>query len=84
MQSNYRDDLERLLTQYALYLFEQIVETENLYQSCTRWEVNLILRYHSQAVLGILREWTPEDTKNLDRIVHQVYLLMAGQIQPHN
>ena len=84
MQSNYRDDLERLLTQYALYLFEQIVETENLYQSCTRWEVNLILRYHSQAVLGILREWTPEDTKNFDRIVHQVYLLMAGQIQPHN
>lgn len=84
MQGNYRDDLERLLSQYAYRLFEQVIEEGGLYRDYTRWEVKLILRYHSQAILGILREWTDEDTKNLDQIVHQVYRLMSGAVSPHS
>lgn len=82
MQTNYREELEQLLTQYVYRLFDQIVEDENLYQNCSRSELNLILRYHSQAILGILRNWTEEDSKNLEQIVHQIYLLMSGQISP--
>ena len=55
---------------------------ERLYQKCTHFEVKLIMRYHSNAVIGILREWTDEDTKNLDRIAHEIYLLMAGKVSP--
>ncbi len=82
MQSNYRDELERLLTQNIYNLFEQVIDSGNLYRNNTRLEVKLILRYHSQAILGILREWTDEDTNNLDTIVRQVYLLMTGKTSP--
>lgn len=40
------------------------------------------LRYHSQAILGLLRHWTDADTKNLDQIVHIVFQLMTEGISP--
>ncbi len=82
MQSNYREELERILAQYAQRLFEQICDEEGLYRSCTRFEVKLILRYHSQAIIGLLRHWTEEDTKNLDEIVHVTFRLMTEGISP--
>ena len=63
-------------------LFESIVEEENLYRNYSRQELKLILRYHSHAIFGILQDWTPEDTKNLDMIVHEVYLIMMGKNAP--
>ena len=84
MQSNYRDELAHLLTQNIYNLFEHIIESGNLYRSNSRLEVKLIIRYHCQAVLGLLREWTDEDTRNLDMIAHQVYVLMAGESSPMN
>ena len=82
MQSNYREELEQLLTQHVQHLFEQVCDEEGLYRSCTRSEVGLILRYHSQAVMGLLRSWTQADTKNLDEIVHTVFRLMTEGISP--
>ena len=82
MQSSYRDELGRLLTENIYRLFERVIEDGGLYRSCTRLEVRLIMRYHCNAILGLLREWTDEDTKNLDAIVHQVYLLMTGRTSP--
>ena len=82
MQSGYREELEQMLTRYVYHLFEKTIESERLYQKYTHFEVKLIMRYHSNAVIGILREWTDEDTKNLDRIAHEIYLLMAGKVSP--
>ena len=84
MQSNYRDELEQIITRYAYRLFGHVIERKNLYRGRTRSEVKLILRYHSQAIMGILREWTDEDTENLDEIVCLVYLLMTEGISPLN
>jgi AcrR family transcriptional regulator len=84
MESGYRYELEHMLTQYLYRFFEKVIEEENLYQGSSYYEIRLIMRYHSQAVMGILREWTEEDTKNLDRIVHEVYLLMAGKVTPRS
>lgn len=82
MQSSYRDELEQLLAQNIYRLFDSIVERENLYQSCTRAELQLVLRYHSQAMLGLLRQWSAQDQAHLDLIVHTVYRLMIGEIAP--
>lgn len=82
MASNYGKELERTLVQGAYELFEGIVEQENLYQNYSRQELKLILRYHSRAILGLFQDWTPEDTKNLDMIVHEVYLILIGKIIP--
>lgn len=82
IESHYRDELEQFLEQYIQRLFEQVCEEEGLYRNCTHFETRLILRYHSQAVLGILRSWTQADTKNLDEIVHTVFRLMTEGISP--
>lgn len=82
MESNYGEEIERLLRQQIYRLFERAVEEKHLYRSCSQSELKLILRYHSSAVIGLLQEWTEEDTRNLDQIAHEVYLLMAGGISP--
>ena len=82
MESNYRDELERLLTQSVQRLFEQVCDEDGLYQHCSHFEVKLILRYHSQAIMGILRNWTEADTRNLDQIVHTTFRLMTEGISP--
>lgn len=82
METNYRYELEQLLTQHVTHLFEQLCDEEGLYQNCSRMEVNLILRYHCQAIMGILRNWTDADTENLDQIVRVVYRLMTEGISP--
>lgn len=82
LHGSYRDELEGLLTQYVQNLFEQMCDEEGLYRSCSRFEVRLILRYHSQAVIGLLRNWTEADTQNLDQIVHTVFRLMTEGISP--
>ena len=82
MQSNYGKEIEQMLVQNVYELFESVVEEQNLYQAYSRQEVKLILRYHSRAILGLLQDWTAEDTRNLDTIVHEVYQLMLGEIRP--
>lgn len=82
METNYRNELEQMLTQYTIHLFKQMCDEEGLYQNCSRLEVDLILRYHSQAIMGFLRNWTETDTKNLDQIVRVIYRLMTDGIPP--
>ena len=82
MESNYGEEMEHLLRQQIFRLFERAVEEARLYQSCSQSELKLILRYHSSAVIGLLQEWTEEDTRNLDQIAHEVYQLITGGISP--
>lgn len=82
MQSNYRDELERILTQSILDFFRQAVETDHLYPTCSRFEVDFIVKYHAQAILGLLRNWTEKDNEHLDQISHILYRIMLGEIPP--
>ena len=82
METNYADEIETLVTEELYKLFEQLIEDEGLYQDCSRSQIDLFLRYHTQAIMGLIRTWTDNDTKNLDRIVHDIYLLVSGQIKP--
>ena len=77
-----RDESEQFLAQYFQRIFEQVCDEEGLYQNYSRAQTRLILRYHSQAILGLLREWTEADTKNLDQIVHTVFLLITEGLPP--
>lgn len=64
----------------AVYL--QVAERHGLYAQCSHWELKLVMRYHSQAVLGILRSWSEADSDDLDHIVHVVHQLIVGEISP--
>lgn len=82
MQTGYRDELERMITDAIYRCFAEVVEREDLYRGYSRAEVRLILRYHTQAVTGLLESWTDEDSKNLDQIVSLVYRMVQGEISP--
>ena len=82
IESNYGREIEQILVKLAYELFEAVVEQENLYENYSHQEMKLILRYHSGAIIGLLRSWTAEDTKNLDGIVHEVHRIMMGEIVP--
>ena len=77
MESNYRDELERYLTEYTYRLLERLCDEYGLYQDRSRFEFSLILKYHSQAILGLMKNWTKADTENLDQIVHTIFSLMT-------
>ena len=82
LESNYGNELEALFSHYFCQLFEQLAEKKDMYKNCTRLEAGLILRYHSYAIIGLLQNWTDADTKNLEQIVHLVYLLISEGISP--
>ena len=71
------------MEQHIYHLFEVVMEAGDMYKDRSRFESQFILRYHSQAVMGILRGWTDSDTEHLDEIVHLTYLLLKGEISPY-
>lgn len=80
--SNYREELEEISRRYIQQFFADAAESQNYYQQCSAAEAKIILRYHSQAILGLLQEWTEQDTEQLDQIVHTVYRLLMDGIPP--
>ena len=84
MDSNYGPELEQLLRQYTQRFFDRSAEKRNFYAGSSPAESRFILRYHRHAIMGLLREWTEEDTAHLDDIVRTVCRLMADGIQPQD
>lgn len=82
MGSAYRDEVERMVYQYTERYFSLVAEGKNFYLDCTRLETKIIIRYHSQAIFGLLKDWTEDDTRHLNQIVHTVYRLMMEGIPP--
>lgn len=82
LRTNYRDEITRMVEEQLFTFFLQVAERHGLYAQCSHWELKLVMRYHSQAVLGILRSWSEADSDDLDHIVHVVHQLIVGEISP--
>ena len=82
LQTNYRDEIERMVEEQLFTFFLRVVEKRGLYAQCSHADLKLVMRYHSQAVLGLLKNWTEADSGDLDHIVHIVHQLVAGEISP--
>ena len=80
--TNYRDEIERMVEEQLFTFFLRVVEKRGLYAQCSHADLKLVMRYHSQAVLGLLKNWTEADSGDLDHIVHIVHQLVAGEISP--
>ena len=80
MQSNYGEELKKLLRQSFQQYFLMASQQKNFYPNCPHSQLRIILRYHCQAIMGLLEEWTEEDTAQLDQIVHTVYRIMTAEI----
>ena len=82
MRSNYGEDLRRLLRQGFQRYFAIASQRKNFCPRCTHTQLRILQRYHCQAIMGLLEEWTEEDTQRLDEIVHTVYHIMTAEIPP--
>ena len=82
LRTNSRDEITRMVEEQLFTFFLQVAERHGLYAQCSHWELKLVMRYHSQAVLGILRSWSEADSDDLDHIVHVVHQLIVGEISP--
>ena len=80
IKSNYGEELKRLLCQSFERYFALASQRKNFYPNCPHSQLQIILRYHSQAIMGLLEEWTEEDTQRIDQIVHTVSVNLARQM----
>lgn len=77
MAMNYRDEMERIISNGMVNLFTRIAKEAGRLNGMTTDEQQFIIRYHSRAMLGLLMEWSDEDTKHLDEIAHRIALLIT-------
>lgn len=82
LQTNYGEEMERLLNDFIYRFFRKAVEESDCAKSCNETELDIMIRYHCQALIGILKGWSKEDTKNMDAVVHQICLMMQGKVHP--
>ena len=80
MHAGYQDEMEQLVTQSFNSLIERILRRWHFPQGCTREQMSLMLRYHLNAVLGLTRSWTEEDTAHIDEIVRDICRMMAASM----
>ena len=71
IQTNYGPELRQMLFEGCYRFFEQAALRENVAEKLPNGDIRLFLRYHCHGIIGILQEWTDEDTQNLDRIAHE-------------
>lgn len=82
LQSNYGEEIEKILGDFIFDFFRTAMEKNEAYKDYSSKDKEFMLRYHCQAIIGILRGWTKEDTKDMDYIVRQIYLMLQGEIHP--
>lgn len=80
--TKYADEMQRIMQDILRSLINEAVEERNLYSGLSRDELEIVMRYHAQAIIGFLREWTADDTQNIDLIVHVVYQILSGSLSP--
>ena len=82
LQTNYADDITRMLDEFMLRFFRNAVEENDGDGKYSDAEKEMMVRYHCGALKSILQNWTSKDTENMDQIVHQIYQILHGTIYP--
>lgn len=82
VQTNYGNEIEKLLDEFICNFFNRAAEKAGMYKQYSSVEKEFYLQYHCLAMKGLLERWTERDTQNIDFIVHQVHLLLMGMIKP--
>lgn len=80
IQSSYRDDLEKMLKDYARDFFRRVIEAKGLYRNYSPPQREIIARYHSNALIGIASDWSKKDAENMEETTHLLFLLMMGEV----
>ncbi|MCD8335722.1 MAG: TetR/AcrR family transcriptional regulator [Lachnospiraceae bacterium] len=80
MESNYADEIAQMVFQRMKKIFSLIVEEDEVFQRLDSFEKDFLIQYNCYAVADLIRDWTEDDSRNLDRIVHCIYLFATGKM----
>lgn len=83
LETNYEDEIKKMVEDYFFDFFMLVAEKRKLYPQCNHSDLKLIMKYHSQAVLGMIRNWSTDDNDDIEHIVHLVHQLVIGGLPPH-
>ena len=78
--TNYGQELELLLKKEIYQIAEELVKEELAYHDLSYEQMSFLMRYHAQAVLGIMLNWTEKDNQNMDFIIDMTYQIMCGRM----
>lgn len=78
LKSNYGEEIEKLLREFTYRFSEKAMDKNGSYRHCSDLEKKWIIRYHSNALIGILMDWTDEDSKHMDENVHVIHQILQG------
>ena len=73
-------ELRQMLFDGCYRFFKQVAFQGNVAERYPAADVNLFLRYHCHAIIGILQEWTDDDTRNVDQIAHALKRFIEGSL----
>ena len=79
LATNYGDVIRQLLIQNMRAYLLQLIEEKRLFADATRLELKVIVNYYVYAIAGVLNEWDSLKTEDIDKVAHQIYLLVTGQ-----
>lgn len=57
-QTNYRAEIEQIIEKQMFNFLMQVAQKHHLFSKYNYYDLELIMRYHSQAILGILKNNT--------------------------
>ena len=80
IQTNYGAELRQMLFDGCYRFFKQVAFQGNVAERYPAADVNLFLRYHCHAIIGILQECTDDDTRNVDQIAHALNRFIEGSL----
>lgn len=80
IQTNYGPELRQMLFDGCYRFLEEMVLREEAARKNPNLDMKLFLRYHCHAIIGILQEWTDEDTRNMDQIAHELNRMIEGSL----
>ncbi|MBC6678532.1 TetR/AcrR family transcriptional regulator [Zhenpiania hominis] len=79
LATNYGDVIRQLLIQNMRAYLLQLIEEKRLFADATRLELKVIVNYYVYAIAGVLNEWDSLKTEDIDKVAHQIYLLVTGK-----
>lgn len=82
MQSKYGDEIEKKVNEFVYRFSMELIEKNGMFKNYSIGERKFILRFYSQAIVGVVRGWTKEDMQHMDEIVHLIHLMLTGEVHP--
>ena len=73
LKTNYRDEIVKIFDEHVYSLFQDAIKNRKLYIDKSVFEIDVIVRYHASALIGLIKSLDEDDIKYIDKIANIIY-----------